>query len=323
MVEQGHRHAARRGVSAASLAVPLAVVVVLVVVAVVLDRARAAASEAPGQYRLVMTDYAFSPDRIRARPGERVTLTIVNQSQSLPGKEHEFMLGRVPIMENSVFGLVPGDGFEQPLLGDAEVRISEARRVSMLMAGPARLTGERLAELLVPMGGAMPGMGDAPAAPTAPTPTMGPMQMPGMGGMPMEPTPTPMSGGPMPGMQMEPTPTPGMAGMQMGPSPTPTPGMGGMQMSPAPTPGPTEMPGMAPMFMSRDMAGAPMPAARAMDQFMAVLADDGVLTISFVVPDAPGFWEYGCFAQTGQHYINGMRGTLEIVGSPVPSTGGR
>lgn len=351
-VEQGHRLAAPRGVGGASLAVSLAIVVALGAGAVALDRSRAVASAAPGQYRLVMTDYAFAPDRIRVRPGERVTLTIVNRSQSVPGKDHELMFGRVPIMESSAFGPVPGDGFEQPLLGDAEVGILEARGVTMLMPGPARLVGERLNELLVPMVGAMPGMGDM-QAPAAPTPSMGPMQMPGMGGMPMQPTPTPMSGGRMPGMQMPPaspasgaqmpgmdaaqpsstsgslmpgmqmpTPTPGMAGIPMGPGPTPTAEMGGMPMAPSPPAGPSEAPGMVPMYMSRDRLGLPMPPARAMDQFMAVLAQDGVLTISFVVPDRPGVWEYGCFAQTGQHYLNGMRGRLEIATSAARPTGG-
>lgn len=34
---------------------------------------------------------------------------------------------------------------------------------------------------------------------------------------------------------------------------------------------------------------------------------------NFVVPNKPGKWDYGCFLQTGQHFMNGMRGTLEVL----------
>ncbi|MFW6204588.1 MAG: hypothetical protein ACOC96_06415, partial [Actinomycetota bacterium] len=47
--------------------------------------------------------------------------------------------------------------------------------------------------------------------------------------------------------------------------------------------------------------------------FMVELEPAGRTTISFVVPDKPGEWEYGCFAETGQHYANGMRGTVTIT----------
>ncbi len=36
-------------------------------------------------------------------------------------------------------------------------------------------------------------------------------------------------------------------------------------------------------------------------------------TFSFVVPNKPGKWEYGCFLQTGQHFMNGMHGVIDIL----------
>lgn len=39
----------------------------------------------------------------------------------------------------------------------------------------------------------------------------------------------------------------------------------------------------------------------------------GTVTLSFTVPDKPGAWQYGCFEQTSQHYLQGMRGTVQVV----------
>lgn len=36
-------------------------------------------------------------------------------------------------------------------------------------------------------------------------------------------------------------------------------------------------------------------------------------TFSFVVPNKPGHWTYGCFLQTGQHYMNGMSGAIDVL----------
>lgn len=299
-MEPGARPPARHGVSRASLLASLALVVVLGAGSLALDRSRAASSTTPGEYRIVMSDYRFSPDRLTLRPGERVTLIIVNESQSVPGVDHEFMLGRVPVTEETVFGPAPGDGFEQPLLtGGIELQVLQASKVSMLMTGGVRLAGPNLDQLLAPVSGAMPGMPGMPAATPEATPTPG---------MPMGGTPTPT----MPGMGGMPTATP---------EATPMPTMPGMPGMPAATPTATPMPGggaaqpgMPEMFRSRDLPDQPvaMPTMQ-VSQLMAVLNSQGVLTISFVVPDLPGVWEYGCFAQNGQHYLNGMRGTIEIV----------
>lgn len=61
-----------------------------------------------------------------------------------------------------------------------------------------------------------------------------------------------------------------------------------------------------------DMSGQPM--RMGMD-FMVVLQPGGSLTVRFRVPDRPGTWEFGCFQQDGQHYLNGMKGDL-IVAAP-------
>ena len=47
--------------------------------------------------------------------------------------------------------------------------------------------------------------------------------------------------------------------------------------------------------------------------FMAVVSPRGSLTFRFQVPDRPGEWEFGCFAQDGQHYLNGMRGVVTVA----------
>ena len=52
---------------------------------------------------------------------------------------------------------------------------------------------------------------------------------------------------------------------------------------------------------------APIPA------FSVSLNGGQKYTFSFVVPDKPGKWEYGCFLQTGQHFMNGMHGNIDIL----------
>jgi hypothetical protein len=49
--------------------------------------------------------------------------------------------------------------------------------------------------------------------------------------------------------------------------------------------------------------------------FMALLNPGGRVTLSFVVPDRPGRWEIGCFAQSAQHYANGMRSEVTVARS--------
>lgn len=49
--------------------------------------------------------------------------------------------------------------------------------------------------------------------------------------------------------------------------------------------------------------------------FMAVVDGGGSLTFRVRVPDRPGDWEFGCFQQDGQHYLNGMRGVVTVTPS--------
>jgi len=83
-------------------------------------------------------------------------------------------------------------------------------------------------------------------------------------------------------------------------------GGGGLVMLMAPG---SQLTGVAPQSV---VEGAGM-EMEMMDQFMAVFTGGGELTMSFVVPDRPGEWEFGCFAQGGQHYLNGMRGSVTIL----------
>ncbi len=59
-----------------------------------------------------------------------------------------------------------------------------------------------------------------------------------------------------------------------------------------------------------DMAGGAM---RPGMDFMTVVDVQGGVTFRFQVPDRPGQWEFGCFQQDGQHYLNGMKGVLVVV----------
>ncbi|MCY0897975.1 MAG: hypothetical protein OWU33_03420 [Firmicutes bacterium] len=47
--------------------------------------------------------------------------------------------------------------------------------------------------------------------------------------------------------------------------------------------------------------------------FSPTLKPGGSIHLSFVVPDKPGIWHYGCFVQQFIHYRTGMRGILHIV----------
>lgn len=159
-------------------------------------------------FTIKMTDYGFSPAKMVWRVGERVTITLVNDSESHPQKEHEFMVGRTPRTEETVFGVKQEDGFETPFFPGVTIEIISGSGLKMLMAGDSKLTG------LPPMKVMAPG-------------PMGPME---------------------------------------------------------------------------EMTG-----------FMPLLGEKSSLTFSFVVPDRPGEWTYGCFEQSGQHFLNGMKGTVTVV----------
>jgi hypothetical protein len=98
------------------------------------------------------------------------------------------------------------------------------------------------------------------------------------------------------------TPTTTMPGM--GTPTTTMPGMG------TPT---TTMPGMGgPTTTMQGMSGSNEMSGMTMAGFMLVLEPEGTATVSFTVPDKPGRWQFGCFEQSGQHFLNGMKGWVTI-----------
>lgn len=47
--------------------------------------------------------------------------------------------------------------------------------------------------------------------------------------------------------------------------------------------------------------------------FSVGLVPGATFTMRFVVPNKPGKWTYACFFQNGQHFLDGMHGTLKVV----------
>jgi plastocyanin len=167
-----------------------------------------APAEGNGKYTIVMTDYRFAPDKMTWRVGQRVTITLINKSESIPPKPHEFMVGRVNRTDDTIFGVRYEDGYKTPFFDGVKIKLISGSGLTMLMAGKAIFTGI------------------SPKSVIAPGP-MGPME---------------------------------------------------------------------------EMTG-----------FMPLLGEPSQLTFSFIVPDKPGQWTYGCFQQSGEHFANGMKGTITIL----------
>lgn len=117
--------------------------------ATVLAGTSARAAEA--KFEVSMTDYRFEPNRIVVRPGDTVTITLVNKSRD---REHEFMVGR-EVQMGGPFGDRP-EAYHEDFFQGLQVEVLSAEGVTMLMAGEARLTE------MSGMGGhtSMGGMGD-------------------------------------------------------------------------------------------------------------------------------------------------------------------
>src|SRR3546814_4551043 len=83
-------------------------------------------------------------------------------------------------------------------------------------------------------------------------------------------------------------------------------------------PGEAVLPGLSPaeIVMPGEME---MDHAGDMRGFMPLVGSRGNLTFSFTVPDKPGEWIYGCFQQSGQHFLNGMKGRSEEHTSELQS----
>ena len=148
-------------------------------------------SAGPGSVALSAFDYGFSPDRMTWRAGERVTLTLTNDlspplSASFPsrsvargflgdllreisptikgaaGKQHELMLGRGPVTEDTAFGRRYPGGFETDFFAGVDVEVVEAEKLAMLMPGDAYVSGAPMAAMSgMEMGGAEDHGGEA------------------------------------------------------------------------------------------------------------------------------------------------------------------
>lgn len=162
----------------------------------------------PTNYTIAMKDYAFAPSHMVWHVGDRIVITLVDESQSHPPKEHEFMVGRTPRTAKTAFGIKQEDGFKTPFFTGVTIKLVSGSGLKMLMRGDAKFSG------------------------------ISPKQV---------------------------------------------------------------------------MAPGPMGPMEAMTGFMPLLAGSAHLTFSFVVPDRPGRWTYGCFQQSGEHFLNGMKGTIDIV----------
>ena len=123
--------------------------------------------EAP-VFTIQLTEFAFTPDRIKLRVGQQVTFHVINAGAT----EHELMIGRNPLRaENGELG----DGFEHDFFalttpkvtGDAQVMGMESGGMSMATAIPGAETA---------MGTATPGAGMAMGTGT-PGAQMGGMEM--------------------------------------------------------------------------------------------------------------------------------------------------
>lgn len=305
------------------------VIVAIVVAAVAVGAAFAVEGsrrpvQGPAHYTLTLRDYAFEPAHIVWRAGDRVTLTVVNRTQSVPGKPHEVMFGREPWRVAGPFGPRQRDGFLVDLL-QGPLEVSEAQGVSMLMLRDLSLTGEADA-LLAPAMGGMGGMGGAAGGSGASTDSMSTGSMAGAstsgastsgGSMSGDSTGSPAGaagagmsgeapGGSMAGgsdagtgMPSDGSSAGGMPGNGMDGAAGGMGGMGGMAMD---------------MFMSKDLVGKLEPEAEDMKgNYMLVVQPGGRFTMSFTVPDKPGEWTYGCFQQSGEHFLNGMKGTVTIL----------
>ncbi|HEX6335938.1 MAG TPA: hypothetical protein VFZ85_03225 [Jiangellaceae bacterium] len=243
-------------------------------------------AQGSGAYVIRMSDYAFEPSDMEWRVGERVSLTFINDTVARPGRRHEFMMGRNPSHEETPFGTHYTGGFEEDFFAGLSVELSNSEAVSMVMPSESELTG--------PDAGGPFVMEDM---------AMDEMDMGGEGAMDDEAmddeamgqddehatNQDPMDGDAMEGDAMD---------------------MDGDHAEEGDAH--TEEGDAHADEVMQDIGGPE--GGHADDHgFMIELDPTGATTISFVVPDKPGTWEYGCFAETGQHYANGMRGTVTIV----------
>lgn len=130
-----------------SVGLSAVVLALLALAAAVWTSGRPSAAYERGGITLSGVDYGFKPESMTWRPGERVTLTYVNDSSGIPGKQHELMLGRGPVTEETVFGPHVIGGFETDFFEGVEVALLEAEGVSMVMPGDALVSGLDLVDM--------------------------------------------------------------------------------------------------------------------------------------------------------------------------------
>lgn len=91
--------------------------------------------------KITMNDYTFRPNRITARTGQTVTITLVNASTQK--KLHEFMVGREVARE-------PGKrptGYTRDLFERIAIKVSNAKGIWRSNDGEAMVTGEMKPEM--------------------------------------------------------------------------------------------------------------------------------------------------------------------------------
>lgn len=109
-----------------------------------------APAEGPTSFTLSEADYSFSPDHMTWHVGQHITLSFINHTQSHPGKDHEFVMGREPIMMTNAFGTEPAGNFIIPFFKGVTIDIISGHGLTAISPGPAKLTGMNPQQLLLP-----------------------------------------------------------------------------------------------------------------------------------------------------------------------------
>lgn len=118
---------------------------------------RDASAHQGNHYVINMTDYKFTPSKLTWHVGDTITLTVRNMSQSVPGQVHEFMIGRIPNTQKTVFGTVYTDGFHVPFFKGVNVKLLSGHRMMSVMWGGSHLSGVSPKSVIMPKGMVMKG----------------------------------------------------------------------------------------------------------------------------------------------------------------------
>lgn len=146
-----------RSVTTRGLMISLLIAMVLIIGSVLGIGLSDAKAEQPHHFIINMTDYQFTPSHMTWHVGDTVTLTVRNVSQSIPGQIHEFMIGRIPNTETTVFGKGYTDGFHIPFFKGLNVKLLSGHRMMSVMSGQSHLTGMNPKSVITPKGMVMKG----------------------------------------------------------------------------------------------------------------------------------------------------------------------